>query len=200
MKRRMSRSSTTSAGLLVASAEGRVRKSPPQPRPAAVTLRFSLTFLALVMLFSILVSLDVYLFDGATGKLATTCVAHIAGLMLSLLDANVVTSGNLISYKSSAFEIVTDCTGIEVIELFVAAVLAFPTRWHYRLAGLGLGIPTLGVLNLIRVVTLISVGGRWPEALHYGHLYVWPAIVLAAALGMWVYWARLATDDARLLA
>ncbi|MBI4516143.1 MAG: exosortase H [Deltaproteobacteria bacterium] len=166
----------------------------------ALLVRFALTFLGLVLLFSTLVQVDLLVFDGAVGGVVSNLSARLAAASLALLGADVARVDNTISYRSAAFQIVSDCTGVEVIGLFVAAVLAFPSGPRRKVSGLILGIPVLLVVNLVRMVTLIDIGARYPETLEYGHLYLWPVIILAVALAMWLSWARSADRDRHLLA
>ena len=164
----------------------------------ALVRRFALSFFALVLLFSAAVHVDVQFFNGVTTRHLTRYVATVVAGVMSLAGAEVTQSGEIIVYRTSSFEVLGDCTGIEVIGLFTAAVLAFPSRWRQRLGALALGIPMLMGLNLLRMISLIYLGARSPTALHYGHLYVWPIVLLTAALGMWLQWARSASGDLHL--
>jgi exosortase/archaeosortase family protein len=155
-----------------------------------LVLRFSLVFLGYVLLFSVLVRIDEVLLGGAVSGGLSRFVARGAVFFLNLLGAGAVLSESTITYGSRSFRIVPECTGVEVIGLFVAAVLAFPARWKSRVRGLALGIPALAALNGIRVLTLVYAGARSPKALDYGHLYVWPVIVLGVTVALWLSWAR----------
>jgi len=163
-------------------------------------LRFVLRFFAFVFLLSVLVRLDFNYFDRALTQGLTHHSAWVVASTLSLFGADVTRRGATIVYQSSAFRIIDECTGIEVIGLFVAAVLAFPSPWRHRLVGLALGIPALLTLNLIRMVTLIVIGAGSMKALDIGHVYVWPVIVLTMALVLWLRWARIAVRDPNTLA
>ena len=167
-------------------------------RVSAPVRRFTLNFLALVALFSALIHIDIEAFDGVTTRWMTRHVAEVVAQTMSLGGADVAHNDDLITYRATTFEVLADCTGVEVIGLFVAAVLAFPARWRDRLAALLAGIPVLLLLNLARMITLIYFGARSATALHYGHLYVWPIILLTTALGIWLQWARSASGDLRL--
>ena len=155
-----------------------------------LVLRFSLAFLGYVILFSVLLRIDEVLLHGAASGALSRGVARGAACFLDLFGARAGVSESTITYGSRSFTIVPECTGVEVIGLFVAAVLAFPARWGSRLRGLALGIPALAALNGIRVLTLIYAGARSQKALDYGHLYVWPVIVLAVTIALWLSWAR----------
>ncbi len=166
-----------------------------------LVFRFAMRFLGLVLLFSTLVRLDISVFDGATISAVNRQGARlVASVMSIVLGASVTIEGDTISYDSTLFTVRTDCTGVDFVGLFIAGMLAFPSPWRDKVRGLLIGVPVLTLLNLIRMVTLIYVGGHWPEALHYGHIYVWPVVVLAAALGLWLHWAGAVIHDRRLVA
>jgi exosortase H (IPTLxxWG-CTERM-specific) len=185
-------------------------KSDPKPKsaksgqrplnPNALVWRFALTFIGLALVFSALVRLDESLLNRELGTWLTHHVAAVVISAMQLLGAGVSGSGDTVFYGSSVFEILPDCTGIEFVGLFTAAVLAFPSSWKDRLVALLVGIPVLAVLNLARMVSLIYIGSHSSQALKYGHLYVWPVVLLAVSLGIWLGWARRAARDPRLLA
>jgi exosortase H (IPTLxxWG-CTERM-specific) len=170
------------------------------PQRKRLLLRFTIGFLAYVLLFSILIRVDEALFDGAAAAKLNQGVAGAASSILKLLGAAAQRDGSTIFYRSSSFQIVPECTGVEVIGLFVAGVLAFPSRWLQRGKGLLLGVPILIGLNLVRILTLVYAGSRSQKVLEYGHLYVWPVIVLVVTVGIWLDWAKKASRDERLLA
>jgi exosortase H (IPTLxxWG-CTERM-specific) len=164
--------------------------------PKRFALAFSLRFLALVFLISALSRVDLVVFDGAASRVLTHQSASAVALAFGFLGQDVRRAGNTLDYRGSVFKVIDECTGIEVIALFAAAVLAFPSRWRHRLTGLALGISALALLNLIRMVTLVWLGSTSPDALEYGHVYVWPTIILTVTLGIWLHWARIAAGDA----
>ena len=163
-------------------------------------LGFVLRFFAYVLLMSVLVRVDANSFGGALNRGLTERSAAAVASTLSLFGADATRRKATIIYSSTAFRVIDECTGVEVIGLFVAAVLAFPSAWRHRLFGLALGIPSLLLLNLIRMVTLILVGAGSAKALDIAHVYVWPVIVLTMAMVIWLYWARIAVRDPRTLA
>jgi len=160
-------------------------------------LGFVLRFFAFVFLLSALVRVDLINFGGALNRGLTEQSAAVVASTLSLFGADATRRGATIVYRSAAFRVIDECTGIEVIGLFMAAVLAFPSAWRHRLLGLALGIPALLLVNLVRMVTLIMVGASSAKALDIGHVYVWPVIVLTMAMVIWLHWARIAVRDPR---
>ena len=120
----------------------------------------------------------------------TDLVARVAGLLMRAFDPTIVTTGNVIGSSSSPFAVAIEagCNGVEASLVLVAAMLAFPATWRHRLTGIALGIATVQLLNIARVVTLFYLG-RWnAEAFEWAHLYVWQALIMLDVLIVWVVW------------
>src|SRR6476659_6339033 len=127
----------------------------------------------------------------------TDTVARVSGALMRTFDASITTSGNVIGSNASPFAVAIEagCNGVEATLVLVAAMLAFPAPWPHRLAGIGVGVATVQVLNVIRVVTLFYLG-QWNEhAFEWAHLYVWQALIMLDVLIVWVIWVKMAQSD-----
>lgn len=162
-----------------------------------VVARFCLTFPGILIVFSGLYRLDEVVWNGMATTAFTTVAASVVALAVVLMGGDATSAGSTIYYGRSAYRLIPECTGIEVIVVFAAAVLAFPTGGWQRAACLARWIPGLLAINVVRVVTLMALGARMPTAFAYGHKYVWPAIILTIALGAWLSWADRVTDGSR---
>ena len=116
-------------------------------------------------------------------------VARIAMWILAPFGESHVRGASL-DYKNFGVEIVEACDGVLPSIIFLAAVLAFPSRWRDKALGALIGLPSIFAINLVRVVTLMFVGAARPEIFEQVHIYVWQAIVIACAMGLWVFWAE----------
>jgi exosortase/archaeosortase family protein len=163
-------------------------------------LRFALAFFALVTAFAVLVRIDVAVLDGAATQGVTEGASTAVAAVMRAIGSPIVQEGNQLAFGATTFVVVANCTGIEIIGLFIAAVLAFPTSARVRLQGLALGLPILIGLNLIRMVSLVYIGAWSSAAMEYGHLYVWPFVLLVVALGVWLSWAQRSAHGWRLVA
>jgi len=162
-------------------------RGPASARKSAF-LRFLVLFPVLAFAFSLLVRLDTLLLDEALGRSFVRGVTRVVGAAMRVAGAPVARQENTLYYGSGQFQVVTACTGIDLIALFVAAVVSFPRSWRQRTRILVVGVSVLAALNVIRIMSLVYVGTRWPEALEFGHLYVWPTLLLVASLGLWLRW------------
>ena len=115
--------------------------------------------------------------------------AHAAGTLLEQVDPTVSVTGNRISGRFP-LAIVRDCDAMQVNILFVSAVLAFPSGVGRRLAGAGLGLGLLVIANLSRIVSLYFVGVASPGSFEFAHREVWPLVLIAVALGLFLGFTR----------
>jgi exosortase/archaeosortase family protein len=74
--------------------------------------------------------------------------------------------------------------------LYAAAILAFPAPLRRKVSGLVLGVVALGVLNLIRIASLILTGVYAPNAFNWLHLEAWQPLFIAVGVTFWVLWLQ----------
>ena len=127
-------------------------------------------------------------------------LAHIAGFTLTLLSVPASSDGAIVGSDAFTAVIVAECTALDVIILFGAAVLAYPASIGARLHGLLLGVAALFALNIARIVSLILIGIHYPDSLEDAHLWVWQTAMALAAIGLWILWHWAASGDLHLWA
>ena len=126
-------------------------------------------------------------------------VATMSAALIRVFDAGARAHGDLIDGRFS-MRIVLDCAALDAHALLAAAVLTFPARWRYRIAGIVGGALVVAAVNVGRIGVLYFVGVRWPSAfpvLHEEVLQI--AIILATFLvfGGWIALVRRADLAAR---
>lgn len=169
----------------------------PPPNATRLVVGFTWRFLLAVAVLSTLSYVDEQIFSGAAIEFLTTHVATGVVSTMTAFGFPATSDANQIFYENHAFKIVEECVGLEVLELYAAAVLAFPVSWRSRLRGIGTGLPILFSINFVRMITLVFLGAKSKQALQIGHLYVWPLIVIAVAIGLWLTWAWSTNDETR---
>jgi len=97
---------------------------------------------------------------------------------------------------SFTFIVVASCGAIEVMAIFLAALLAFPASWGHRAWGVALGLPLLYLVNILRLVCLACLGaidqsGAWFD---FVHEYVWQAGYVIFVVIVWMAWAELGRE------
>jgi exosortase/archaeosortase family protein len=99
-------------------------------------------------------------------------------------------SGQMVVFRDFAAEVVEPCNGLLPIGIYLAAVLAFPSGWAAKGWGTLLGVPAIFLMNLLRLMSLVLLGGIWPDVFEQVHIYVWQTVVVAFSLGIWVFWVE----------
>lgn len=94
--------------------------------------------------------------------------------------------------KYFVFIVVPECGAIEVMAIFFAAVIAFPTRWWKKLIGLVSGLPIMYFVNVFRLTCLAVVGAmdttrdRW--VFNFAHQYIWQTVYIVFVVAVWLIW------------
>ncbi len=93
-----------------------------------------------------------------------------------------------------SFILVPECGAIEIMAIFLAAVIAFPTTWRKRMVGIVAGAPIMYGVNIFRLTVLAIVGaldqskGRiW---FSFAHEYVWQAVYIVFVVAVWLLWVE----------
>ena len=124
-------------------------------------------------------------------------LAYMAGIALGMLGVPASLDGAVINADGFAAVVVAECTAIELILVFSAAVLVSPVSLKARLWALALGVSALCALNLVRIVSLMLVGAGFPEYFEMAHLKVGQTAMAVATLAMWLLWLRWTSDGER---
>lgn len=151
-------------------------------------MRFCVLFLLLIVLFSSLTSTrqSAIILHGPLARL----IATLSALILALFGDSTA-SGQYLNFNGFGASVEGACDGVQPTYVYVAAVLAFPSRWRSKGLGILIGIPAIFIMNLLRVVTMMICGAYWPALFERVHLYVWQALVIALTMAVWVFWAEL---------
>ena len=117
--------------------------------------------------------------------------AGAAALALGWLGIDAVREATVVYQPGGfAYEIYYRCTGFLPAAFLTTVILASPVGGRRKLIGLALGIPLLGVLNLVRLVHLFVLGASRPELFDLAHGVVWEVAMVLAVFGLWWVWQR----------
>jgi exosortase/archaeosortase family protein len=86
-------------------------------------------------------------------------------------------------------DVTAACSGAVPTSIYLSAVLAYPASGRAKLLGAGLGIGAIYLINIARVCALFFIGLYSHALFHETHVYVAQALVIAAAVALWLYWA-----------
>lgn len=122
----------------------------------------------------------------------TQWVAAASAWVIMLFDTNVISDGNVIRDLNNGFSvaILSGCNGVEATIVLVAAILAFPSSWLYKLVGIFVGFISVQGLNLIRIISLFYLGQWNIKVFEWAHLYIWQALIMIDVLVFFLLWVR----------
>jgi exosortase H (IPTLxxWG-CTERM-specific) len=193
------RSGGGAAGASSARPSGGGAGTPPPPEePFWPRYRREITFLVLfvVLLAGGFTLISVNWVNDHVIEPFTGGVAQLSGAVLNLMGQRVTMQGTIIQGRF-AVNIRNGCNGVEAMLIFLAAVLAFPAPWRWRLGGLALGIAAIQVVNLVRVVSLYLIGVYYPSVFASFHTVIWQSVVILCGVLLWVVWANRLPAPAR---
>ena len=111
----------------------------------------------------------------------------MAGFALGMLGVPASLDGAVINADGFVAVVAAECTAIELILVFGAAVIVWPVSLRARIWALLMGVPALCVLNFARVVSLLFTGISFPEHFDMVHLKVWQRLWRWQRLGCGCY-------------
>lgn len=112
--------------------------------------------------------------------------------VISPFDAGAVSNGIYLYDIPSTFamSIEAGCNGIEASIVLLAAILAFPASWRVKLTGILLGLLSIHVLNILRIVSLFYIGQWDMQLFEWAHLYIWQALIMLDVFVVFLVWLR----------
>lgn len=119
-----------------------------------------------------------------------TFVARSTGAILNLFGTDAQVDGTVVSSADFSMKIVNECTGIVSMLILFCAVIAYPSKIKGKLLGLGMGLPALFSLNLVRMVSLFYIGAFLPGVFETAHILVWQSLMVLAVIAIWFVWAQ----------
>src|SRR5437762_10958850 len=122
----------------------------------------------------------------------TAALARISASFVTGFDPGVISVGKVLRSTGSGFAVSIEagCNGVEATIVLIAAMLAFPSPWKHKLAGLAAGSVAVQGLNVIRVISLFYLGQWNREVFEWAHLYVWQALIMLDVLVVFLIWVR----------
>lgn len=114
--------------------------------------------------------------------------AVVLGFILNLFGMSANTSGPLLTLQKFSIRVVTECTGLCEMLIFLAALLAYPSSFKKKMLGVLFGIPLLYIVNIIRMIFITVVGNWYPQTFNFMHLYFWQVVGILIIGGVWLFW------------
>jgi archaeosortase B (VPXXXP-CTERM-specific) len=151
-------------------------------------VRYWLTFLVLLGAFHASLTVGEPFWralDAGTARLLARC--------LTLLGHGASAHRDVVTSSLCSVTIVHECTAVHPIAIFIAAVIAYPLAWTARLSGIAVGVPTLLIINQVRLVSLCYIDRWHPTSFEAAHLLVWQSLIVLSTALLFVVWVFLTT-------
>jgi exosortase H (IPTLxxWG-CTERM-specific) len=122
----------------------------------------------------------------------TSFLTRLCAGLVTWFDPSAAAQGKVLWNTTTGFGVSIEpgCNGVEACIVLLAAVVAFPARWHDKLLGLAVGIVAVQALNIVRVVSLYYLGQWRLDVFHFAHAYLWQGLIMLDVLVVWLLWAR----------
>jgi exosortase family protein XrtF len=127
------------------------------------------------------------------GNLETisTSILHLLGF--DLINESEIASIRTIGIDGTHGLWIGDpCNGLTLFALFTGFILAYPGPWRTKLWFIPLGMVTIHILNVIRIVSLALIVYFFPdpEILDFNHTYTFTLVVYSYVFFLWYIWAK----------
>ncbi len=129
-----------------------------------------------------------------TSDEASQLQEHILELRTKQREAVESETGrNQLRGNEFTFVVIPECGAIEIMAIFFAAVLAFPTLWWKRLVGIAIGLPIMYGVNVFRLFVLAIIGAldHSKEWFNFTHEYIWQTAYIIFVIVFWLLWVEL---------
>nr|WP_233573416.1 exosortase H [Acidovorax sp. 94] len=125
----------------------------------------------------------------------TSLLATASAALMTPLDSDVAHHGRILMSKATGFAVSIEagCNGVEAAIILIAGMIAFPSSWKHKLAGIAIGIAAVQVVNLLRIISLYYLGKWNMTVFEFAHLYLWQALIMLDVLDVlvvWMLWIR----------
>lgn len=114
--------------------------------------------------------------------------AWIGSKILNIFGQDSVNEGSYIANRLFSMDISKGCDALTPTLLFLAAVLAFPIAFRYKIPALLIAPPALAMLNILRIISLFLIGAYWPTMFEFAHIELWQVVFIVFCFIGWVYW------------
>jgi len=88
------------------------------------------------------------------------------------------------------YRVIEGCNAVSVMLLFAAFVIAFAKAWKKTLLFLLIGIGTIYLVNLLRLIGLGYIYQELPKYKLIAHDIAFPAVIYGWVILLWIYWIR----------
>lgn len=149
-------------------------------------LKLAISFLILYILYEYVLSV----YTGVNDALINTIMKHSEQLLVfmnyDLLESSYSYQHHIGIKGTSGVVIGDPCNGISLFILYSSFIMVFKGKWWFKLISIAVGIFSIYLMNVIRIVALSIIVKYSPESLQFHHSYTFTLIVYAFIFILWV--------------
>ncbi|THU03668.1 exosortase H [Lampropedia puyangensis] len=122
----------------------------------------------------------------------TALLAKICAYLVTTFDATAMAAGKVLWNPSNGFGVSIEpgCNGVEACIVLFSAIMAYPSSWRAKGAGIVIGFFAIQAVNVVRVISLFYLGQWNDTAFKFAHEYLWQALIMIDVLIVWLLWVR----------
>lgn len=79
---------------------------------------------------------------------------------------------------------------IQLCFFFAALICSYPGKWISKLWFPVVGVISINILNVIRIILIIYAAHHYPERIQFNHNYVFNIAIYIFTFFMWVLWVN----------
>ena len=131
----------------------------------------------------------------------TNMLAWFSAALIMPFDNTVIFYDKVLQNSVTGFAVSIEagCNGVEASIVLIAAVIAFPAPWRYKVPAIALGFVAVQALNIGRIISLFYVGQWNLDVFTWVHLYLWPVLIMFDVLIVFIVYLRYLTRRASVL-
>ena len=131
----------------------------------------------------------------------TNMLAWLSAALIMPFDNTVIFYDKVLQNSVTGFAVSIEagCNGVEASIVLIAAVIAFPAPWRYKVPAIALGFVAVQALNIGRIISLFYVGQWNLDVFTWVHLYLWPVLIMFDVLIVFIVYLRYLTRRASVL-
>ena len=156
-----------------------------QPGTSSVSIkRFALTYLLLMGGAFLLIGLKPLQEIVDINGLYTKGVVALTTGILDMAGVPCSSHGSIIQLPSLFLDVRFGCNGLEAVMIYSVAVIAFPSPWQRKAAGILWGFLVIQAINIVRIAALAYVAVYLNGHFEFIHIYIAQGMMIAVSLGI----------------
>jgi len=159
---------------------------------------FSFLSKALVLYLSWTIFYELWLHPNREFELLVVSnISWIVNGILELLGFSLIVPEVLYEYEKTVgidgthgLYVADSCSGVSLMALFSGFIIAYPGKLLNKLIFIPIGIVTIHLINILRIVGLCLIVKYYPDSFEFNHHYTFTLVVYAYIFLLWIIWTN----------